>query len=59
MPALVAEVTAWQKGLWKFSSVGHIGKVGGPKAWMEPVSPLVASREVPAQGPRLRPMVRT
>jgi Protein of unknown function (DUF1592)/Protein of unknown function (DUF1588)/Protein of unknown function (DUF1587)/Protein of unknown function (DUF1595)/Protein of unknown function (DUF1585)/Planctomycete cytochrome C len=46
VPALVAEVAAWQKGLWKFSSVGHIGKVGGPKAWMEPVNPLVASREV-------------
>ena len=46
VPALAAEVSAWQKTLWKFSSVGHIGKVGGPKAWMEPVSPLVASREV-------------
>ncbi len=46
VPALVAEVAAWQKGLWKFSSVGHIGKVGGPKAWMEPVNPLVASREI-------------
>jgi Protein of unknown function (DUF1592)/Protein of unknown function (DUF1588)/Protein of unknown function (DUF1587)/Protein of unknown function (DUF1585)/Protein of unknown function (DUF1595)/Planctomycete cytochrome C len=46
VPALVSEISAWQKGLWKFSSVGHIGKVGGPKAWMEPVSPLVASREI-------------
>ena len=42
----MAEVEAWQKALWKFSSVGHIGKVGGPKAWMEPVSPIVATREV-------------
>jgi hypothetical protein len=46
VPALVAEVAAWQKGLWKFSSVGHIGKVGGPRAWMEPVNPLVANRQV-------------
>ena len=46
VPALVAEVAAWQKGLWKFSSVGHIGKAGGPKAWMEPVSPLIARQEV-------------
>ena len=46
VPALVAEVAAWQKGLWKFSSVGHIGKVGGPKSWMEPVSPLIARQEV-------------
>ncbi len=53
VPALVAEVAAWQKGLWKFSSVGHIGKVGGPKAWMEPVSPLVAESGGPVQGPAL------
>ena len=33
--ALVAEIAEWQKALWKFSSVGHIGKVDGPKAWME------------------------
>ncbi|WP_406695846.1 DUF1592 domain-containing protein [Singulisphaera sp. Ch08] len=46
VPGLVAEVTAWQQGLWKFSSVGHIGKLGGPKAWMEPVSPLSARQEV-------------
>ena len=42
VPAMVAEIGEWQKTLWKFSSVGHIGKVGGPKAWMEPVTPLVA-----------------
>ena len=38
-PALAAEIGRWQKALWKFNSVGHIGKVGGPKAWMEPVTP--------------------
>ena len=43
---LAAEVAAWQKGLWKFSTIGHIGKVGGPKAWMEPVNPLIARQEV-------------
>lgn len=46
VPALVSEVAAWQQGLWKFSSVGHIGKQGGPKAWMEPVSPLNVQQEV-------------
>jgi hypothetical protein len=46
VPALVAEIAAWQKGLWKFASVGHMGKLNGPKAWMEPVSPLIASQEV-------------
>lgn len=44
--ALAVEVGLWQKGLWKFSSVGHIGKVGGPKAWQEPVTPLAARQEM-------------
>jgi hypothetical protein len=44
--ALAADVTQWQKALWKFSSVGHIGKAGGPKAWMEPVNPLGSKQEV-------------
>ncbi|NOS71244.1 MAG: DUF1592 domain-containing protein [Verrucomicrobia bacterium] len=44
--SLAADITQWQKVLWKFSSVGHIGKVGGPKAWMEPVSPLSSKQEV-------------
>jgi len=42
---LAAEIVAWQRGLWRFASVGHIGKVGGPKQWLEPVSPLVAKQE--------------
>jgi len=45
IPALLAEITPWQQALWKFSSVGHIGKADGPKAWMEPVTPLAASQE--------------
>src|SRR5262245_30624632 len=44
--ALAAEIGQWQKALWKFGSVGHIGKLGGPKAWMEPVNPLSARQEV-------------
>lgn len=43
---LSAEIMAWQKGLWKFGTVGHIGKVGGPKGWQEPVSPLTAKQEI-------------
>ena len=46
VPAMVAEIGEWQKALWKFSSVGHIGKVDGPKAWMEPVTPLVSQQEL-------------
>jgi len=44
--ALASEIAAWQKSLWKFSSIGHIGKAGGPKAWLEPTSPLVTSQAV-------------
>jgi hypothetical protein len=51
---LALAISAWQKALWKFNSVGHIGKLDGPKAWMEPVDPL-ASRlpirfKVPSTG---------
>ncbi len=44
--ALAAEIAQWQGALWKFNSIGHIGKAGGPKAWMEPVSPLAERQEV-------------
>ena len=46
VPQLVAAITAWQGELWRFSNVGHIGKVGGPKAWMEPVNPLAVSQDI-------------
>ncbi len=39
-------IGAWQKALWKFSPVGHIGKKGGPSAWMEPVQPVVSRQEL-------------
>jgi Protein of unknown function (DUF1592)/Protein of unknown function (DUF1588)/Protein of unknown function (DUF1587)/Protein of unknown function (DUF1585)/Protein of unknown function (DUF1595)/Planctomycete cytochrome C len=44
--SLASEIVQWQKALWRFTSVGHIGKVGGPKAWMEPVSPLVSRQDL-------------
>ncbi len=47
--SLAADIAQWQKVLWKFSSVGHIGKVGGPKAWLEPISPLSSKQEVRLQ----------
>jgi Protein of unknown function (DUF1592)/Protein of unknown function (DUF1588)/Protein of unknown function (DUF1587)/Protein of unknown function (DUF1585)/Protein of unknown function (DUF1595) len=43
---LTAEVAQWQKALSKFGTVGQIGKVGGSKAWVEPVTPLVTSQEL-------------
>jgi hypothetical protein len=44
--SLTAEIDAWRASLWKFSSVGHIGKKDGPTAWQEPVSPLLATSEL-------------
>ncbi len=43
---VAADVEAWQKVLWRFATVGHIGKVNGPKSWQEPVTPLVARQEL-------------
>jgi hypothetical protein len=45
-PVLAAEISRWQRVLWKFNSVGHIGKLGAPKSWMEAVDPLTARQEV-------------
>jgi len=44
--ALVTEVEKWQTALWKFNSIGHIGRVGGPKAWMEPANPVTVRQEL-------------
>ncbi|MEZ6136844.1 MAG: DUF1592 domain-containing protein [Pirellulaceae bacterium] len=41
----VADIHPWQQALWRFTNIGHLGKVGGPKAWMEPVSPLASQQE--------------
>ncbi len=51
---LADEVATVQKQLWKFNSIGHIGRVGGPKSWMEPVSPAAAKGElrVPLKTPQ-------
>jgi hypothetical protein len=44
--ALANDIAQWQRSLWKFNSVGHIGKAGGPSAWMEPINPLQAKQEI-------------
>jgi hypothetical protein len=41
-----ADIEPWQQVLWRFASVGHIGKENGPKAWQEPVTPLVPAHEM-------------
>ena len=45
-PAIAAEIGKWQKALWRFTTVGHIGKRNGPKAWQVPVVPLEARQDV-------------
>jgi hypothetical protein len=40
------DIEPWQRALWRFASVGHIGKEGGPKAWQEPITPLADESEI-------------
>ncbi|MEX1039480.1 MAG: DUF1592 domain-containing protein [Pirellulaceae bacterium] len=51
--SLAAGIEEWQGSLFKFSSVGHIGKVGGPTAWQEPVTPLSARHNFQVKMPSL------
>jgi hypothetical protein len=51
--ALAAEIAQWQKALWKFNTVGQIGKKGGSKRWLDEVSPLVTQQEVRLKIPAL------
>ena len=44
--ALVQSIGQWQQALWRFTTIGHIGKRDGPKAWQVPVTPLVGAREL-------------
>lgn len=44
--ALTAEIGQWQKALFRFNSVGHIGKLNGPTRWMESVTPIVTQQEL-------------
>jgi hypothetical protein len=44
--AVTQAILAWQQSLWRFATVGHIGKKDGPKGWQEPVSPIASSREM-------------
>lgn len=44
--SLVEEVARWQNVLWKIGKVGLLGNDGGPKLWMEPVTPVVEKQEL-------------
>ncbi|MGV3532690.1 MAG: DUF1587 domain-containing protein, partial [Chthoniobacteraceae bacterium] len=45
-PALAEHIGAWQKALWMFNPVGHLGKAGGPYSWQEAALPIAASQEI-------------
>lgn len=45
-PALVTSIAQWQQTLWRFTTIGHIGKRDGPTAWQVPMEPLAARQEI-------------
>jgi hypothetical protein len=45
-PMLAAFIEQWQRALWRFTTIGHIGKRDGPKAWQTPVTPLAPRQEI-------------
>jgi hypothetical protein len=48
-----SDIEAWQKALWKFSLVGHVGRPNGPQGWQEKVDPLSSQQEfrIQLEGP--------
>ena len=52
-PKLAAEIAEAQKALWRFNPVGQVGREGGAKTWMEPVSPLVTRQEFRLRVPKV------
>lgn len=51
--AIAGLIDRWQPSLWRFTSVGHIGKLNGPKAWMEPLNPIQTRADVRMKIPTL------
>lgn len=49
--ALVAEIEALQKTLWKFNTVGQIAPGGASKSWMDAVTPIATRREFRTKPP--------
>jgi len=45
LAALATDITGWQSILWQFNPIGHIGRAGGPRAWMSPATPLAGQRD--------------
>ncbi len=49
---LISTIAKWQQSLWRFSTIGHIGKRDGPTAWQVPVQPLSARQEIRTKLPK-------
>lgn len=45
-PAIAEIIGQWQQTLWRFTTIGHIGKRDGPTAWQVPVQPIAGRHEV-------------
>ncbi len=45
-PKLAAFIEQWQRALWQFTTIGHIGKRDGPTAWQVPVTPVAPRQEI-------------
>ena len=46
MEVIADQIRRWQSVLWRFASIGHIGKVNGPKSWQIPVAPISHAQEI-------------
>lgn len=61
--SIASDLGAWQKALWKFNPIGHIGRrfgrTDGPGSWMEPASPLVSRHDfrIKVPAPESQPSV--
>jgi len=44
-PQIAADIGQWQQALWRFTTVGHIGKRDGPSGWQVPVHPVATQQK--------------
>lgn len=44
--AITQQIQAWQQYLWRFFSVGHIGKKNRSEGWQQPWTPLASHQEL-------------
>ena len=49
---LLGSIVQWQKSLWRFATIGHIGKRDGPTAWQVPIQPIAVRQEIRTKLPK-------